>query len=909
MRRHLVILLVLLGAGLEAQQLIFYDGMSSFPSGWRLDTVNGYWARSNRRYWSPGYSAHCVNAAQYNNNQNNSMRRAIDVSAYRVGLLTFWYWGYISNNTPPPPHTPDRVFLECFRGSIQAWDTIWERAGNSAAWESLGFLIPADAESLCFLFHSDYDVVDSGAYIDDIYLRGYNPDVRTAAIVTPRGTIDSGATIIPHCRVYNDSALGVSYYAKCFIEPDYEDSMLVFSHAPRCTQDVYFRAWTPRARGKWAIRCSTAYHLDAVPGNNCLVESIKVGVHDMGCAGIVQPGSVIDSGFPVTPQAYLRNYGTYGESLSAVMKLGNFYTEWVNDLFVLPGESLLVQFRTRLANGSRGLHAVTCSAAITRNPDQNPVNNALVGGVLVEVHDVAALEVTSPPTVVDSGVVVIPSALVHNPGTAREDFLSRFRIGSSYADSQLVLNLAPGDTRTVTFRAWIAQPGTYTASCSTELGMDLSRSNNCARRQFSVRYADVAVTRILKPNSQIMPGVQTPKIELLNCGTVAMSNVLCSLAIGPSYSQALTRPSLGPGVCCTLSYPTWNAGAGVWTARARVLVGGDMYPNNDTLSKTIDVSATPHHDLAVTGFRYPGRQVDPGDVVPVISVANLGNSVETNVPLRLVIDSTGGQVRVDSQVLASLAPGDEAEVAFRTWWAFSGNYRLTAFSRLTGDEARSNDTARLDVLVAAHDIATLEVLAPSGEIGIGHTIYPRIRLTNKGSVTDSFAVIAEIRRGTSLLYRDSGHVRIRRYETLNAVLPGWVPLDTGNHQIKAWANIMGDRNPDNDTIEDVFLVAEASVDAAARQIISPEDTIGTGLVWPRIRVANTGNVMISFWAAMTIRREELITYQDSSWVNALVPGEERTVGLPLWNPEVGSWLVEGRVRCAGDPNKSNDEVS
>jgi len=72
---------------------IFSDDMTNFPTGWTLSgTAGNYWTQSSARYNSASYSAKCTPNANYSNNVDVYMDRAVNLVGYSSATLTFWVW-------------------------------------------------------------------------------------------------------------------------------------------------------------------------------------------------------------------------------------------------------------------------------------------------------------------------------------------------------------------------------------------------------------------------------------------------------------------------------------------------------------------------------------------------------------------------------------------------------------------------------------------------------------------------------------------------------------------------------------------------------------------------------------------------------------------------------------------------
>jgi hypothetical protein len=872
--------------------------MDNFPSGWVLEPVRGTvnWSRMTDRYNTPSASAKCCNSSSYPDGIANRMTRSFSLAGYGAARLRFWRWLGLETAGW------DTIRLEFH--SATGWYTVWQTTAYLEQWRPDSFDVPVTVDGIRFHFGCNNQLNGYGVYVDDVELTAYLTDVGVTRIITPTGRVDSGVGVVPRCSTYNYSACPVSYWVMCRIGASYRDSTFISGHLPGTYREVAFPQWrNPGPRGTMPVRCSTMLTYDFQRANDYADATCRVAVRDVGCVEVTGPPSLLDSGYAVTPQARLMNLGTEPETTIVWTTIGSFYSD-TRQQALAPGETALVNFATRVLTGPRGVHTVRCTT-MTAN-DCAPGNDRKTKTVEIRVHDVGAVALLSPGGVVDSGTLVDPSARVQNFGTYTESFDCIFRVGS-YCDTQQVFALAPGATRVINFASFIAVPGSYAMACSTLLATDLPAHNDRVSGSLLVRYLDVGVSRILAPHSRVLPGSIAPKVEVRNYGNVPVTNCPVVLRIDPGYVQTV-NVSLNPGQTDTLVYPNWNATLGTYRASARHTLTGDMDQRNDSVVKTV-VVGVPYHDVGAAALRRPDSITNPGSISPVVSIFNYGSVPDSNIPVRLTILDAGGNTVLSATdtFRGPVGPGEELNLTFRSYWlASTGSYTVMAWTLLTGDEQRANDTMRQRVLVALHSVCPLAVLAPSDSIGIGHPLRPRIRVRNRGSVVDSFSVHLLIERFATPVYRDSVRCSLVPGETAVVTLPSWTPAVAGDHQTMAWTFLPGDARSDDDTIWSTFVATDPVIDAAADAIVAPAGLTPPGPLRPQVQVRNRGNVQTSFWAFLVLQRQGSPVYVESSWVDLLGQNETRIVTLPLWQATAGEYQATFSVRCAGDVNTAND---
>jgi hypothetical protein len=148
---------------------------------------------------------------------------------------------------------------------------------------------------------------------------------------------------------------------------------------------------------------------------------------------------------------------------------------------------------------------------------------------IVVVHDAGVLSIIQPVDTVDSGAVVVPTAVVRNYGNTQETIPVRFYIGGFYTHDTSA-TLAPGVTDTVSFLQWMAGPvGTHIVRCSTQLALDTNYTND--------RAMDTVV--VVSPP----PGIAQSENNVLPLVFALSQSYPNPLASGAAIRYALPRPA------------------------------------------------------------------------------------------------------------------------------------------------------------------------------------------------------------------------------------------------------------------------------------------------------------------------------------------------------------------------------
>ena len=414
-------------------------------------------------------------------------------------------------------------------------------------------------------------------------------DAAALRIVSPTGTVDSGASASPQAKVRNLGNVSTSFPVVFRIGSLYADTQQVSNLNPGDSAALVFDSWTALQRGAIAVKCSTLLDADLNHANDALTGSVTVRVRDVGCIRVVAPAGAIDSGANVTPQAWVRNFGTTAEAPSALMRIGGSYANSQTAPTIQPGDSALVSFASWLASPN-GTFAVRCSTTMAgdANPDNNRAEDSAV--VTASRPDVATIWLGPPSGTVDSGVVIAPEARVRNIGNRTASFPAVFTIGAGYHDTVQVTGLAPGDSQSLLFRNWTALArGTQATGCTTALVGDANHANDSLSGSVDVRVIDATATSIVAPVGTVDSGtVVVPRATVRNNGTAA-AVIPVRLTIADFYTDD-TMVTLGAGVIQTVSFDSWTATElGTHTVSCTTMLAGDMNLLNDLARDTVRV--------------------------------------------------------------------------------------------------------------------------------------------------------------------------------------------------------------------------------------------------------------------------------------------------------------------------------
>jgi hypothetical protein len=549
-------------------------------------------------------------------------------------------------------------------------------------------------------------------------------DVGVTSIAGPGAYADSGIPVTPACSVDNFGTSSETYPVRMRISGGYDEVVTVTGHSSGDRRYVTFPDWTPLSGDSAVVTCSTGLAADMHPENDARTATVAIrqpSGYDAGCTEILAPVGPIDSGQTIQPQARVRNWGRYPVSFPVRFTITGAYANNQSVTDLAPGEERTVTFAAAVV-GPRGLHPMRCSTML--NNDYAPANDAAAGSVTIRVTDLSAVVVANPTGTIDSGVPVIPAALVRNSGTtpavlpvwfrveplapgdapapapraltalARSDRPRSGLTDQTYADSVWVA-LAAGETLTCRFVPW--QPlllGSFRVEAFTVAPGDLNPANDTTWNVVTVVHPqhDAAVTAILAPvGTADSGGAVVPRARVANRGQY-LASLEVRFDISDGYAARCSVAALVPGRDTTVSFPVWVPSVrGQFLTRCSVALAGDVSPANDTLTGQVSIR---YPDVGVTRIISPFGQIDTLPVFPRATVTNFGASPRSFWVHCQIWDPAFALVYDDSARADSVAAQGLANPLFPVWGGHHvlGICQILVFTHVPGDTFPANDS-------------------------------------------------------------------------------------------------------------------------------------------------------------------------------------------------------------------------
>lgn len=497
--------------------------------------------------------------------------------------------------------------------------------------------------------------------------------------------------------------------------------------------------------------------------------------------------------------------------------------------------------------------------------------------------------------------------------------------------------------------------GCYKASIISFLSDDGNKTDDTASAFFEV----VATTL---PHDMLADSVVTPKngtsipnptnipitIRFRNSGLNDESNVKVIASVtNPKgivlYRDTATIDFLVKGGTQDVAFKTFVFGSqsnyfGNYIFSGTVLLPNDDYPLDDNIQSTVTLGTA--QDVQAVEILNPyNGEVKTGGVAFGIKVTfrtSWGTGEFLNVPVRVQLracsenllrfqaDTIIPVLNIDSGLFTVIFP--LASGVFNTAELPAGCYRTVAFSRLSFDGNRANDTVRNTFTIApyrSHNITAVAVTATLDMSHGGKLIAVAVKYQNTGVNDESsvklLAIIKD--RDDNVIYRDSAYETnwISSEERTKGFKNFTLPAD-GIYTLYGICAMAGDVTRSDDTVLSRFSTGQV-IDAEAVAVIYP--TLNDD-----IKVGTSFNPIGSFrWAggyddkypvpvSLEIRRcdDNMLVYQADTVIDTLrIEDEEKQITFPTtwdgWNitriPE-GCYRVAVIATMQFDGNRKND---
>ncbi len=200
-----------------------------------------------------------------------------------------------------------------------------------------------------------------------------------------------------------------------------------------------------------------------------------------------------------------------------------------------------------------------------------------------------------------------------------------------------------------------------------------------------------------------------------------------------------------------------------------------------------------------------------------------------------------------------------------------------------------------------HDVGIVAILAPTGTIASGNSVYPKVLIKNYGTYTDTFPVTFKI---GSVYSQTINQVILGPGDTVTKQFPVW-NATLGTYSMQAYTALNNDQWRINDTaFGSINVVIPHDVGVIA--ILTPKDTMVQGLtIEPKVIIKNFGGNPETFSVTFKIGN----SYSQTLSSVSLAVNMTDTIEFPEWLSTAGSYTTQCYTQLNEDNNRANDTLN
>jgi len=284
----------------------------------------------------------------------------------------------------------------------------------------------------------------------------------------------------------------------------------------------------------------------------------------------------------------------------------------------------------------------------------------------------------------------------------------------------------------------------------------------------------------------IQTGPQTYTITVRQSGNPVANTLVCVMMDSTIYQYGYTNSTGNISFVIYTPYP----GTMSVTVTARNCT---PYEKNVSILPGGNV-----HDVSVVSVVSPQSPVVTGSpIIPKVLVRNWGGYSDT-FSITFKIDN----VYQNTIAMVVLNANDTATIAFPVWNATVGSYTVTAYTMLTSDQWRANDTFRVQVsVITPNDVGIEAILNPDTLHSLNRVTIPRAIVKNYGILPqNNFPVVCSIFGASSLLrYSNFKTIVLAGGQDTTVSFSPWTPITIETCIVKISTQLAGDENPANNS--------------------------------------------------------------------------------------------------------------
>jgi hypothetical protein len=204
------------------------------------------------------------------------------------------------------------------------------------------------------------------------------------------------------------------------------------------------------------------------------------------------------------------------------------------------------------------------------------------------------------------------------------------------------------------------------------------------------------------------------------------------------------------------------------------------------------------------------------------------------------------------------------------------------------------------------DVGVESIIRPPVSLESTAVISPRVRIKNYGPNNATCTVYCRIGEWVSQKLVENLPPLNSRNVTFDS--PPWTVSQRGIHLVRCSTALVGDENPQNDTLSKLFKVIVYDVGCGA--IISPGEVIdSTYELTPKVWIKNFGTeVATNFQAHFMILDGDVEIYHDDTTITVLSSAESLQVNFSAWEVRRGNFTAKCSTYFSRDSNPFNNQL-
>jgi hypothetical protein len=236
------------------------------------------------------------------------------------------------------------------------------------------------------------------------------------------------------------------------------------------------------------------------------------------------------------------------------------------------------------------------------------------------------------------------------------------------------------------------------------------------------------------------------------------------------------------------------------------------------------------------------------------------------------------------------------------------NHRLSAWTALSNDQNRHNDTMSVDFLVNARDVQVYSIVIPRDTILWCTESIPTDTVRNLGHQTESFWVyFKSLNNLAQLEYFDSTYVSALPSGSKQRVTFKPFHPEPCNHTAISYTAMPGDENIHNDTVTKPYVIKY--YDVSADSIYGVKDTITLcNTIYDTVVIRNRSVHILSQTGKVYINyiRNAVVLKSDSATGITLAADERKAIPFSYHPDSSCNWSIKAWVVFPFDANPAND---